>query len=223
MNAAAITAEPYIGSNDFWNTVITVVAALVVGAGAAWATLAAARPKRKLLWGDVENLRLIASRQAAASIEILHGGVSLQNPRVVRLTLKNSGRRDIVAADFASGDNSLVFNFHNTILSIISTDVEPNSAPEPALSSIGSNLCIQPGLIKSGQKVSISVLVDGDRKPVDCTAAHIVETPVKRAKKSDEFKPFLRRNSNWFINLIAYAVVAGFIVAFSAIWKALKG
>lgn len=201
----------YVGSNDFWNTVITVVAALVVGAGAAWATLAAARPKRKLLWGDVENFRLIASRQAAASVEIIHDGVPLQNPRIVRLTLKNSGRRDIVSTDFASGGSSLVFNFHNTILSIISTDVEPSSAPEPALSTIGSNLCIQPGLIKSGQKVSISVLADGDRQSVNCIAAHIIETPVKKVKKGAEFEPFMRRHQEILIILTVSATVFGMI------------
>jgi hypothetical protein len=211
-----ITAESYIGSNDFWNTVITVVATLVVGGVAVWATLAAAKPKRRLLWGEVENFRLIVSRQAAASIEIIHDGVPLQNPRVVRLTLKNSGRRDIVSTDFASGDSSLVFDFHNTILSTISTDVEPSSAPEPLLSTIGGNLIIRPGLIKSGQKVSISVLVDGDRKTVDCTAAHIVETPVEPVKTPTDFETFWRRHETLWSSFAINATIG--IVALTISW-----
>lgn len=88
-----ILAAGYLWTNDFWNTFLTVLAAVLVGGGAMWATLYAVNPKKRLIWRSDVNEAIIPD--GVSTLSVLHAATPVSEPRLVDLQLKNNGRRDI--------------------------------------------------------------------------------------------------------------------------------
>ncbi|MDF3141789.1 MULTISPECIES: hypothetical protein [unclassified Streptomyces] len=180
-----IIAESFIGSNEMWSALISALIAVMMGLAALWGALYVAKPKRRLLWVEALNAPLLSDTSASSSVHVSTGTAVLTNPRVVQLGLKNGGRRDIVQSDFASDNDSLCFDFHAPIVQVMSTQVEPGTAPTPTTRVDGTKLYVHKGLIKSSQVIRFSILVDGDNEDVTCENAHIVETKTKQSNNSN--------------------------------------
>ncbi|MDX2762745.1 hypothetical protein [Streptomyces europaeiscabiei] len=179
------------------DTVVSAVVGVVIGAGAIWATLRAANPKRSLLWVPNSNASLLHGENTASAVTVSAGGRVLTKPRLVEIAIKNAGRKDILAQDFATGDDSLAFDFRAPIVGVMSTKVEPAAAPIPVTRTAGNILYVHSGLIKTRQVVRFSVLVDGDEKKITCHRAHLIETPIKKASDNDALLPLWQRSGTW--------------------------
>ncbi|WP_307622438.1 hypothetical protein [Streptomyces sp. V3I7] len=188
-----ITAESYIGSNDFWNTVITVLVAALFGGLAVWGTLYAAKPRRHLLWIEASNSPLLDPNTHSHSFDVNYDGASIARPRLVTLILKNTGKRDVREQDFTSGDDSLVFDFKTPVVSVLSVQANPTSAPAPRTTITGNKVAVNKGLFKTGQSAEFLVLVDGGKHDVECASAHLLETPVDPIDSRDGLFPVWRR------------------------------
>ncbi|WP_405479369.1 hypothetical protein [Streptomyces sp. NBC_00009] len=142
-----ISAESYIGSSDFWNTVITVFVTVVAALLAAWATLRSVNPRRRLVWRQHVNSNLFRDAGAATAIGVSYGQSVVSEPRLVELLVKNAGRRDLQSSDFVNADNSLVFDFGVPVVAVLNSAVQPPTAAPSVTSHTGSELRIHPGLI----------------------------------------------------------------------------
>lgn len=180
-----MSAENYIGSNDFWNTVVTVLATVFVAILAAWATLRSVNPKRRLIWRQHVNASLLRGVDGATAIGVSHGQNQLAEPRLVELLIKNSGRRDVQSSDFASVNDSLVFDLSVPVVSVLDARAKPPTAGIPVTSHTGTELRIHPRLIAKGHMLQLSILVDGAERDVDLKTATILETPVRRGRQGD--------------------------------------
>ncbi|MFG2489245.1 hypothetical protein ACGFSI_41740 [Streptomyces virginiae] len=162
-------AAPLWESPTFW-AAGAVGATLGVGAVAAWATLRAARPKRQLAyWHDTLPLiqqptlgTLVQRRIAGSGLEVRLHGQALENPRLVTIHLRNTGRSDITSAQF-DGGAPIRLLLDLPILELIAVDSVPEEATPPALSFADPplELRIGPGRIGAGCSVTYTVLVDG--------------------------------------------------------------
>ncbi|MET8012695.1 hypothetical protein ABZU86_10845 [Streptomyces sp. NPDC005271] len=205
-----ISAESYIGSNDFWNTVITVIVTVLVAVSAAWATLRSVNPRRRLIWRQHVNVTLLRDVNPATAISVTHGQSVLSEPRLVELLIKNAGRRDVQSSDLVNAENSLVFDFGVPVVSVLESRVQPVTAAPIETSHSGSELRIHPGLISKRQVLELSVLVDGSECDVALRVASMLETPVKRAGQGD-FEPTSKRLLR--VGQISIPVVLGAVTA----------
>lgn len=207
-----IASESYIGTPDFWNTLISVVFGVGVGGLGAWVAFRASNPKKRLFWGVVSNAPLIASERAARAIRITQDQEVIEKPRIVRITIRNAGRKDIRREDYDSGPASLVFDLHAPVKGIVSVDSTPSHAraPEPPLKD-GNRILVQPFLMKHRQTVTFSVLVDGEEGEVTCSAA-LLDTPVKNIDFSEavpDAKDIQKIQRRAYI----FGVVVAFVIA----------
>ncbi|MGW6158588.1 hypothetical protein ACWFRM_36530 [Streptomyces sp. NPDC055144] len=207
-----ISAESYIGSNDFWNTLIAVFVAVVAALLAAWATLRSVNPRRRLVWRQHVNSNLFRDAGAATAIGVSYGQSVVSEPRLVELLVKNAGRRDLQSSDFVNADNSLVFDFGVPVVAVLNSAVQPPTAAPSVTSHTGSELRIHPGLIAKGQVITFSVLVDGPERDVKPKVASILETPVKEGNQAD-FETATRRlfRVGQVVLPVVVAILAGYL------------
>lgn len=183
-----IIADSYIGSNDFWNTAITVVVALAVGWLAAWATLRSVNPRRRLIWRESFNGTLLRASATGTAISVTSGSTVLDEPRLIEIHLKNIGSRDIQASDFVCGDDSLIFDCGASIIDVVGIQTVPTTAVAPSWMHIGNDLHVKPSFMPKGQSTSFTILVDGPHVDARLKTAQILETPVGTGEIPD-FKP----------------------------------
>ncbi|MFD4879998.1 hypothetical protein ACFWOB_42470 [Streptomyces sp. NPDC058420] len=183
-----ITADSYL----------LAVTTLLSTAGLAWATFYAGKPKRRLLWYTRTNLSLLGvSMPASSTVTVTVNEDTLTRARMVELVIKNAGRHVILANEFSSGEDSLVFDFGVPVKSVLDTTTIPKTAPKPGTITSGNLLKIRPELIKSQQETTFFVLVDGPEKWPECLNAHLI-TPVKETTP-EGVKPFWKKTSAKFI------------------------
>ncbi|MEV5415143.1 hypothetical protein [Streptomyces albogriseolus] len=187
-----IIAESYIGSNDFWNTLIGAFIGLTVGALGAWAAIRSNNPKKSISWEEHSNQSLVPTTSSGAPypVTVSLGGSSwpLTEARLVELKIRNTGRRDVSADDFTLDDDSLVFDFGAHIAAVLDVAAAPPSAPRPSIDLAGSELKIKKSPILKGQELSLSVLVNGPAQPVSVKTQAILNTPVRPLNSSRKFK-----------------------------------
>ncbi|MFF3326421.1 hypothetical protein [Streptomyces sp. NPDC002889] len=150
-------AAPFYESGTFW-AAAAVFATLGVGVGAMWATLRANNPKRRLAYW-MGSTRLVASDHLD-SLEIRRHGTFLSEPRVVRVQLVNTGRRDISSAAF-DRDLPIVMDLGIPILELLGTESHPPISAAPEAAAQGTTLRIGPGRLGRKESVTYLVLVDG--------------------------------------------------------------
>ncbi|MFD8509504.1 hypothetical protein ACFV2L_43360 [Streptomyces sp. NPDC059687] len=160
MHVAA--ADPFYRSSTFW-AAGAVVATVIIGMGTAWATLRATNPKRSIRYTFEETRLVHAHDQTDGMLEVSWNGTILADPRVVRVRIRNNGRRDVGTTDF-DGEQPIKVDFHTSILEILSTESFPPTSltPEARSDDNGEQLFIAPGRIGRGSEVTYSILIDGE-------------------------------------------------------------
>ncbi|MEU9917822.1 hypothetical protein [Streptomyces sp. NPDC051001] len=158
-----IAADPFWASGTFWAAAAVVVAVLV-GIGAMWATLRAAHPKRRIAY-DSEATAIVASNHPLGStLEVRRNGILLTNPYIVRVDIKNTGRRDITSNEFDNA-SPLRFDLGVPILEVLNAESTPREAQLPAYEVSGRELHIKPSRIGKETIASYTVLVEGSPRP----------------------------------------------------------
>ncbi|MBB4714443.1 hypothetical protein [Streptomyces luteogriseus] len=177
-----LIAESWYESGSFWQFAITTIVAVAVGALAAWATMRSANPKRRLNYGTRTNASLlIASHSQSGALQVTHNGTPVSRPRIVELELRNSGRRDITAAQFHANE-PLKFNLGADVVGVLGMASEPSGTIAPSIELPHATprvIAIPPSLLARKQVFRVALLVDGPRAEVCCVQAPLVDVAVR--------------------------------------------
>ncbi|MFJ9719453.1 hypothetical protein ACIRPQ_26575 [Streptomyces sp. NPDC101213] len=160
------------------NMLFSFIGGIIVALLSGWWAYVATNPRRRISWQVSSGTSLLPDD--APNVQVFSDAVRVEKPRFRRLSIKNDGRKAITPGDFHSGDESLVFDLGQPVISV-TPEVLPVSAPTPPILFSRSCLRIGPSLIQPKQVIHLSVLLDGDRGSVHCTASHIVETRVVKS------------------------------------------
>ncbi|WP_344429405.1 hypothetical protein [Streptomyces lavendulocolor] len=154
-----LAADPFYESGTFWAATSAIVA-VCVGVGAMWATLRANNPKRQLTYAWSDTALLQSHQGLNGELEIRLNRAPLTDPRVVRVSLANTSRRDIGSSHFDRSE-PIRFSFGTPILKLLDTEVQPATSAPPPVTARGAELLIGPGRLGRGDTVTYHVLIDG--------------------------------------------------------------
>ncbi|MFJ1608127.1 hypothetical protein ACIOHS_32815 [Streptomyces sp. NPDC088253] len=206
-----VAADPFYRSPTFM-AAAAVAATLIIGLGTMWATLRATNPKRSVRYTFEETRLVHPHDQTDGSLEIRWAGTVLGDPRVVRVRIRNNGRRDVGTADF-DGGRPIEVGFRAPILDVLSTESSPptSHAPSADRSDVHADrLLIKPGRIGRDTEATYSVLVDGE-------PAFEFRHPLMNVRVSKGIPPNLTaRMLNEVVYPLAGACFALFVILFGA-------
>ncbi|MWA08115.1 hypothetical protein [Streptomyces sp. BA2] len=167
---------PFWTSGTFWGAA-GVIVAMVSGVAAVWATLQSAHPKRQLVY-DYEVTSIVTRNHTLANtLELRRNGELLINPHVVRIDIRNTGRRDIPSAAFDS-EMPVCFNLGAQILEVLDVHSHSAEAQPPRYEIVGQEVHIRPGRIGRGTGASYTLLADG--LPALTLTNSLIDIEVKR-------------------------------------------
>ncbi|MEU0030861.1 hypothetical protein [Streptomyces sp. NPDC006335] len=182
-------------SGSWWQFAITISVSLLVGALAAWAALRSTNPKRKINWWLQSNTPLF-NRPAGngALLNVTLGSRQLSSPRVIELVLSNSGRRDVTASMFHE-EESIKFDFDHEVAAVLNVTTDPEGTLLPQIETWQElipgtggtqrgGLIIKPSLLRKGQTVTVTVLIDGEEKPVRCVQFPLIDVEQSTVRPS---------------------------------------
>ncbi|MFF2570991.1 hypothetical protein [Streptomyces sp. NPDC058084] len=173
-------------SGSWWQFAITISVSLIVGAVAAWAALRAANPKRKINWWVQSNTPLFDQPAGDGSLlNVTLGSVRLTSPRIIELVIANVGRRDVTASMFHDAE-AMKFDFDRNVASVLDIATEPEGTLQPQIETWDvlipgtggmrrGGLLLKPALLRRGQTITVTVLIDGDERPVRCVSFPLVD------------------------------------------------
>ncbi|RSS79503.1 hypothetical protein [Streptomyces sp. WAC06614] len=205
-------SDPFYKSGTFW-AAGAVVAALLVGAGTMWAALRAANPKRRIEFWMKDTPLLRDHRTLSGHLEVLRNGSTLADPRLVRVLVRNSSRRDVASAAFDQG-TPLRMNLGVPILDVLSTEVKPATAQAPPSAVDGSELRIGPGRIGRGSQVTYLLLVDG--RPTFSCQHSLIDVTVTEAEDIYLTGTMVRTRSRGNVFALGAAAVAAILTSYLA-------
>jgi hypothetical protein len=189
----------------FWVTATGAVISLGIGLLTAWIALKSA-PKRRLFYGMSDPVALLTPEGSKHGLEVRRGGQPLSDPRLVDVTLQSSGRQSIDSAIFDQG-RPLVLHFGVPIIEVLKADSRPPEQAVPDYQQSGSTLEVGPGVLAARQKITFSVLVDG--QPSFSLISHLSDVPIRRQQISPE--QMVRRRIGYTALAATFAAFAIFI------------
>ncbi|MFF0836670.1 MULTISPECIES: hypothetical protein [unclassified Streptomyces] len=182
-------------SGALWQFAITTITGIAVGVLGAVATLRASHPKRLLSWQVHSNKPLDSWNSAGPpppdsvpAIAVTFLGTPLAKPRIIELSIENRGRLDITS-DMFHGGRPMEFDFGVDVCAVLDLTTAPGGSVKPEIETgtwmvVGTRtsgdswLHLKPSLLSGQQKVTFTLLVDGDEKPVQLLAAPLVNVRV---------------------------------------------
>ena len=184
-----LAGSPWYHSGTFWQFVGTSVVSLIVGGIAAWATLRSTSPKLKLNWWQKSNTSLLTFQAQNSVVTVNFLNVPLSNPRVIELVIVNSGRRDITSVMF-HGNDAIRFKVDGLVMAILDASTTPGGTAAPDFDlqgvrtvgqqvSAGDWLDLPASLIRRGQAITVTLLVEGGDKPVEIKNAPLVDVKIE--------------------------------------------
>ncbi|MFC7906308.1 hypothetical protein ACWEQW_08640 [Streptomyces nigra] len=112
------------------------------------------------------------------TIEVLCNGVALTDPYVAVVRLKNSGRHAIASEQF-DRQRALEIDLNVSIVELLSADAGQHGAIISACAVSGTTISFGPELIRKGQAITLTALVEG--APTLDVRDHFVDVQLKRA------------------------------------------
>jgi hypothetical protein len=176
----------WYASGTFW-TAAGVVVAVLVGVAGALVAYTVGFPRRRLLYGmPVAAAMLTAPSGVRGDLELHHRDTVLTAPHVLEIRLVSRGRKDIPSSAYDSG-KPLRLDVGARIVEVLQTTSDPPSIPAPSVTVDGTSLMIGPGLISKRQKITFTVLTDGERPNLTCQST-LIDVQV-RQQDSDDLQP----------------------------------
>ncbi|MDI1453069.1 hypothetical protein NHG22_04455 [Streptomyces sp. ATE26] len=173
-------------SGSWWQFAITILAGLVGCVLGAWAAFRSSNPKRKINWWIRSNTPLF-NRPAGdgALLNVTLGSVRLTSPRIVELVISNSGRRDVTAEMF-HGAEPIKFDFDHAVAAVLDVASDPEGTLLPQIETWQElipatggqhrgGLLIKPALLRRGETITVTVLIDGEKKQVRCVQFPLID------------------------------------------------
>src|ERR1022692_1409882 len=142
-------------SLSLWADVIAVLT-LIVTIAFGWQAFA----RRRLTCTVVSRSRLMNAPQAIRdNLKISYEGRTFDDPYVTVFEIGSTGRAAIPSTSFDNGRN-LQLDLVATIETILSVEVEPQSATKPSIVNNGSVLELKPELIARREVIRIALLTE---------------------------------------------------------------
>lgn len=160
-------AQPWYASETAW-AAVGVLASVIIGVVSIFAAYKIANPRRRLAYDLLTCAPLLnAPPDVRSGIELRHCGEVLTAPHFMEIVLTNDGRRDVPTTAFDSGE-PIEFDVTASIVTLLRSDSRPDETTSPAVHGTGSKLSIGPGRIARGQRVIVTLLVDGPEPGLVC-------------------------------------------------------
>lgn len=158
-----VIAEQWYQSGTFW-TAAGVAATLLVGIGAIIVALLSYNTSKSKRFLDC-FLEVIADLghylpAGDSEIQVTKGNKRIREPYLVEVRIKFNGRPDISAADW-DGGKPMKLDVHVPIVSLVEAKSLPAHYSMPDSKVDGSIIILEPGLIRRGQEITFTTLVDG--------------------------------------------------------------
>lgn len=183
-----------VTSTAFWAAVGVLVAAVAIRFN-----YRSSHPRRRLTY-SFSVLPLFARQAdgegAGSLVEVSFVGVPVKDPRLVALTLVNTGSKDIASAHF-DGNVPLRLELGTTALCLFATEAHPvTSRPPTARISIGrpQAVLVAPGRLGKGASVTYTVLVEG--KPNLSFRHNLIDVEVKEDSYWRDINQAIERGEN---------------------------
>lgn len=144
---------------------------LVVALFAAWATLHAAHPKRRLIYRVISDTPLLnpTAHLPGGQLSVVHGNRTLAEPRLVEAQLINAGRRDIVASWFHNAE-PIELTLEVPIIALLEVETTSRTQRAPQAAIDAQKLTLPPCLLPKGVAITFALLVDGSEPQLSCLA-----------------------------------------------------
>ncbi|MEU3901655.1 hypothetical protein [Streptomyces sp. NPDC045251] len=174
-------------SGSWWQFAITIIVSIALGVLGALTTLRSSNPKRKVDWWVQSNTPLFSLPQDAP-LGVTLGSRPLLMPRIIKLVIANPGRHDITAAMFHGGE-AIRFDlgWEISVAAILEVATSPAGSAVPQVEASSVNVAadgiqgdrgmidVKPSLLRRGQVVTVTALVEGQESPVRCARFPLVD------------------------------------------------
>ena len=147
---------------------------------------------------------LIWSKKEWSGLEVLHGGVKLDDPRHTNLTIYNLTHEAIRQDDW---DSPITITFPNATVASVTTSTNSDDFVAEADIEDHHSVVIRPLLMNYFDKVSLSILVDGDTEGMELTCRIVGQTRTPKRGSLRAPKPSLWSRLPRPIQVIVGAVV----------------
>ncbi|MFD4918890.1 hypothetical protein ACFWNR_37520 [Streptomyces virginiae] len=176
-------ADEFYGSANFW-TATGVLVALLVGAATVLITHRVGTAGKRIDIGIRKVTALVrAPAGVEADLELRHRGRVVAAPQIVEIALSNRGRRDITRNDF-DNNSPIRLGVGASVIAVLQSSSSSSHNPPQPLTTDDSTLRFGPALIKRGQYISYSVLVDGPEIALTCDAP-LVDVKIRELRSAD--------------------------------------
>jgi hypothetical protein len=136
-------------------------------------------------------------RSVVPGLLVSYEGVDLGDPHVLGIELGYRGRGDIRGASFEEG-RPFRIDVGVPVVGVIDAEFEREEKPLPRVEASGSELCIGPGLVRSGQVMRLVVLADGVAGRLSHESP-LADVRVRQRGAEAEGRPVLvRRIAEWW-------------------------
>jgi hypothetical protein len=147
---------------------VSVVVALLVGAGLMWLTWQLVYARRRIAFSLNVVEMFQGTNVAPGQLLVSYDGRSIGQPRLMQLRLVARSGRDIPRSAFE--DTPLLVELRATVVAVLDVTSEPAGTTPPEFLPESIRLRMEPLLLRAGQVVTVTVLADGgpaeDFKPV---------------------------------------------------------
>ncbi|WP_461072155.1 hypothetical protein [Streptomyces pseudoechinosporeus] len=158
-----IAADPFWASGTFWGAA-GVITTVLVGIGAIWATLRSAHPKRRIAYEFEATALGSRNHTLGSTLELRLNRMVLSNPHIVRVAIKNTGRRDVPSSAFDNATPIRV-RLETPILEVLNAESVPREAQIPTYEIAEHEFHIKPSRIGKDVVVTYTLLVDDNPRP----------------------------------------------------------
>jgi hypothetical protein len=138
--------------------IITIVLALIA-IGAAYNIYLISRPVKTIqIEIDTASPLVNVRPEASGTIQILYNGLSISNPELLQIKIKNTGNQPIVASDYS---RPLLFSFEpqDQIISVSVVNSQPSNIDLTINKSAANQATVTPTLLNPGDIVTVRFIV----------------------------------------------------------------
>jgi hypothetical protein len=178
-------AGEWYTSEALWTAAAVIVTA-VVGTVAMWIAYIVGFPRRRLLYWMPLMAPLVNAPGGTwtGDLEVRHRGKSLDEPYVLKVQLVSRGRKSIPSNSYDNGE-PIRLDIGVTVIELLGTVSDPPVLPIPKIALNGTELRIGPSLIGRRQRITFTLLTEGQAGHQDLVCkAPLIDVDVRKMATS---------------------------------------